>query len=1072
MNDALRPYAMKLTRLLFLFLAAAVVAQAQTTADSGALFATGSAVSLPAAPSASALPVRRLASLRGAETGDGSRVTVTSDAALSDYSAYREGGRFYVVLPRASASFAPSSLPTEGRAYTDARFERRGEDVVLSFALRAGASARVAQSFNRLDIIFSLRQGGGTPPAPQPTPATQQTNGGAATSNTSATSDGANPAPPTVAPEQPKPADPQPAGQPVDASSVNTASPATGNAPQATTPIVFGAAARASLPPEKANPITVPRFDKPPVIDGKLDDEVWKAAAVFKDFYQIQPGDNTAPSKPTEVLLGYDAKNLYIAYRAYDERDKIRATIAKRDNIFNDDYVGLFFDTFNDKRKAYELNFNPLGIQADGVMTDGQGEDFTVDLVHDSKGEVNDQGYFVEVAIPFKSLRFVAGKDKMWGVHFYRRIKRFNNELSMWMPISRDQSNWLAQTGHITGLEGISTERVFELIPSLTVSESGRRVRTLSRAQLNTARFAGLSPTDPGKFVNQPIEFDPGLTAKFGITPTITLDAAINPDFAQVEADATVVTANQRFPIFFDEKRPFFLEGKDIFSTILSVVHTRTIVDPDVAVKVTGKQGKNSFGLMVASDNNPGDFTFEKKFDPEAVDPRIVDKNSYVGVFRLKRDVGKENTIGLLATGYSFIDKHNWMGGPDIRFRINKQTTFTGQVVGSISRRFFFYPDEASNFYRTENGMAYAFSLAREGRNWYMEVASAGRSRYFRADVGFNRRFNTNNPNAFIQYRATEKPKNTIVNWRVYNSTSANIDWRGRSQRIDQEGQFQIRFQRNIYVGVGEQLGFERVFEEEFGPSRRGMALITQQRFGNELAATLPVCDPTGTLAAPDPERPDTRIPRCTFFGEDDERSTRRKGVYAYIDAAPSKKYSFFIINFFNWGVTDFDFGTGNPNYPRVSPAALAFGQDAPLDPGAANEWFIESSAAYQPTNELRLSLSYIKSRYTRQDTDRVAFDDNIFTWRGTYQFTSFIFARARRLHNSGSQRTRPVPVRLDAEPRHVALHRLQRRHEPQRRQPLHRRPRAGLPSQRAHLLHQDVVPVPPQPVTLHQRHS
>ncbi len=993
MKDALRrPSVLKLTRLLLFTLAAATAAQAQATADSGTLFARGTAVSLPAAPAASGLALRRLASLRGAETADGSRVTITSDAALGDYSAYREGGRFYVVVPRASAAFAHTSLATEARGYTDARVERRDDDVVLSFLLRAGASARVAQSFNRLDIIFTFKQqGGGGQPVAQPSPATQDASG-----QSSSTSDGANGAAPVVAPEQPKPSDPQPTGQPVTATEANPTSPATANAPQASTPIVFGAAARASLPPEKANPITVPRFDKPPVIDGKLDDEVWKTAALFKDFYQIQPGDNTAPSKPTEVLVGYDAKNLYLAYRAYDEKDKIRATIAKRDSIFNDDYVGLFFDTFNDKRKAYEMNFNPFGIQADGVMTDGQGEDFTVDLVHESKGEVNDQGYFVEVAIPFKSLRFVAGKDKMWGVHFYRRIKRFNNELSMWMPISRDQSNWLAQTGHITGLEGISTERAFELIPSLTVSETGRRVRTQSRAQLNSARALGVNPTDPGKFVNQPIELDPGLTAKLGITPTITLDAAINPDFAQVEADATVVTANQRFPIFFDEKRPFFLEGKDIFSTILSVVHTRTIVDPDVAVKLTGKQGKNSFGLMVASDNNPGDFSFEKKFDPERVDPRIVDKNSYVGVFRLKRDVGKENTVGLLATGYSFIDKHNWMGGPDIRVRLDKQTTFTGQVVGSISRRFFFYPDEAGNFYRTENGLAYAFNLNREGRNWYLEYAGAGRSRNFRADVGFNRRFNTNNHTTFIQYRSTEKPKSSIVNWRIFNFAGTNFDWRGRSQRFDHETQFQVRLQRNIYLAGGYQGGFERVFEEEFGPSRRGLAGVTERRFGSELAANLPVCDQTGTLAAPDPSRPDDRIPSCTFFGGDDERSSVRNGYYFYIDAAPSKKYSFFIINVLNYGVTEFDFGTDNPNYPRVSPAALQFGQDAPLDPGSANEWFIESSAAYQPTDALRLSLSYIKDRFTRRDTGLVAFDDNIFTLRGTYQFTSFIFARAR----------------------------------------------------------------------------
>jgi len=190
-----------------------------------------------------------------------------------------------------------------------------------------------------------------------------------------------------------------------------------------------------TVPPEKSNPVTIPKFDKPPVIDGKLDDEVWHKAVVLKDFYQIQPGDNIAPSKPTEVLLGYDPKFLYIAFKATDEPDKVRATVAKRDNIFQDDYVGFMLDTFNDKRKAFEVFFNPLGIQGDGIITEGRGEDFSIDLLMESKGLVHETGFDVEIAIPFKSLRFEAGKRKRLGAHFFRRIKRFENELDSWMPM-------------------------------------------------------------------------------------------------------------------------------------------------------------------------------------------------------------------------------------------------------------------------------------------------------------------------------------------------------------------------------------------------------------------------------------------------------------------------------------------------------------------------------------------------------------------------------------------------------------------------------------------------------------
>src|SRR6185295_9591759 len=252
-----------------------------------------------------------------------------------------------------------------------------------------------------------------------------------------------------------------------------------------------------------------------------------------------------------------------------------------------------------------------------------------------------------------------------WGVHFQRVIKRFNDETDSWMPLSRDRTGMLNQAGHLTGLEGISTERTLEIIPSLTLSETGKRVATIPPALLNADPLL----LDPGRFVNEPVKFDPGLTLKFGFSPQVTLDFTLNPDFAQVEADETVVTANQRFPIFFEEKRPFFLEGIDIFRTPLQAVHTRTIIDPDYAVKLTGKLGRNTFGLLLGNDNAPGDFRGDERLD--AGNFRFLDKNAYLGILRLKRDVGKESSIGLIATSYSFIEKHNLLGGVDGQFRLN-----------------------------------------------------------------------------------------------------------------------------------------------------------------------------------------------------------------------------------------------------------------------------------------------------------------------------------------------------------------------------------------------------------------
>lgn len=727
------------------------------------------------------------------------------------------------------------------------------------------------------------------------------------------------------------------------------------------------------LPPEKSKPVKMPKFEKPPIIDGKLDDEIWKQAIVLKDFYQVQPGDNIAPSKPTEVLLGYDSKFIYIAFHCFDEPDKVRANIPKRDRIFDDDYVGILFDTFNDSRKAYEFDFNPLGVQADGIWTDGQGEDFNPDVVMESKGMVTSDGWTVEVAIPFKSLRYVAGKDKLWGAHFWRRIKRFNNELDMWMPINRDVSSWLAQEGHLSGLDGISTERTLELIPSVTVSETGKRKATLTADQINSGLL------DPGRFVNEPIHFDPGLTGKYTITPNVTLDFAINPDFAQIESDQLVVRANQRFPIFFPEKRPFFLEGIDIFNTQIAAVHTRTIIDPDVAVKLTGKVDRNTFGLMVASDNAPGDFSAEERL---TADPRLIGKNAADGILRLKRDIGKKDSfIGFLGTYRRFVDVYNELAGFDSRLRVNKQTTFSAQALVTRTRHPFFYPDEGGTFDRVENGFIYAYDYNKDGRHFGYDYSAVGRTLYYRSDLGFNRRTNTNNHNLFVRYNSEPKPKAKLISWRVYNAFGTNFDWQGRIQVYNNESQLQLTLRRQTSLGVGFDKGFERVFEHEFGPSRKFLGTG---------------CVLTNT---------------CTFWGEDGERSAPNGGLYVFAGSTPTKKINFNIFANRSYGNLDFDFGAG-PKFPRVSipavtaRAARAVGLcdvpsppavcKAPQDPGAGAFFHIDGFVSYQPSTPLNIQLSFTKERLRRYDTHLLAFDENIVSLRGTYQFTRFIFARGR----------------------------------------------------------------------------
>ncbi|MBA3354075.1 MAG: hypothetical protein H0U23_16920 [Blastocatellia bacterium] len=714
------------------------------------------------------------------------------------------------------------------------------------------------------------------------------------------------------------------------------------------------------IPPEKARPITVPKIELAMTIDGRPDEEAWKNAAVFNDFYQTSPGDNIAPSKPTEVLMMYDEKHLYVAFKCWDEKDKIRATIAKRDNVFGEDNVRIWLDTYNDQRRAYIFGFNPLGIQQDGIFTEGRGADFSVDIVMESKGVIEDWGWSVEVKIPFKSLRYSAGKGKMWGFNAARNIDRFNDEFDQWLPDDRQISGFLIKHGKITGLDEIKYERTLEIVPSITVSETGQR-------------FAANDPTT-GRFVNRPIRQDIGVNLKYSISPNITLDAAINPDFAEIEADAPVVTANQRFPIFFQEKRPFFLEGADIFQTPLAIYDSRSIVDPDFATKLTGKIGKNSFGFMVASDNGPGNFSEEES--SQAPNREFLDKNALFGVLRVKRDFGKENHVGFFATYRSFPEQKNFLSSLDARIKINPNLTGQFQLVGVSSRRCFFETEfetiidsvkavrnreicgtgrtsanELSNGtynqYRTGNAVGYYANLdySEDRRGWYLEAG--GRTKDFRADVGFTRRTGTNFAFAMYRWSTNSAPKNAIIraDWRPF--TGVDYDWSGRLQNWRAGTNLRMSLQRTMSLFFEGGVSYERLYEEEFGLKR------VPARIGR--------------------------------FAGDPTRSTWQQFVAAELGQNFSKQISYSARFSYRRNAFDFFFPAGN-------------GQ---INPGPGQTFDSEINLEYKPIDPLRMSVSYRKSRLVRNDNRVRTFDADLVSIRSTYQFSRFIFTRLRLDYNS-----------------------------------------------------------------------
>lgn len=736
--------------------------------------------------------------------------------------------------------------------------------------------------------------------------------------------------------------------------------------------------------PEKRTAVKVPNItdvirESPLKIDGKLDEAAWEKAALFSDFIQTSPGDNIAPSKKTEAYVMYDAKNLYIAFRCWDERENIRSTITKRDSVFREDNVRVWLDTYDDQRRAYVLGWNPIGIQADGIFLEEQGKiDFSLDIVMESKGMIHDWGWLVEVKIPFKSLRYKAGEGEMWGFNAARNIDRLNDELDSWMPLDRNINGLLIQHGKIIGLDGIKAERTLEVIPSMTISQTGKKVPA--------------SENPSGKFVNEAVRQEYGVNFKYTITPNITFDAAINPDFAEIEADAPVITANRRFPIFFEERRPFFLEGADIFRSPLRVFHSRKIVDPDFALKLTGKVASNSFGFLAASDNAPGNFDEESLTNP-SIRPfidEILDKNALFTVIRLKRDIGENNNIGFFGTTRIFPERRNFLGGFDGRFKVSSKYDLTFQLVGSHSRRCIFDPafDDIENpvqaqrngeicggaivngvqklgnvhsRYRTGNGVAYNLEFVGNTDTSALFFNVRGTSRYYRADAGFNRRTNTNDLIAGFRKSTESKPKAKIIRINWTNNFMLAYDWQGRLQKTGYKTNVNFSFPRNTFVNFWTGVDREVLYEEEFG----------LMRLANRTGA---------------------------FFGPS-KREETQPFAGMFFRMQPSEKFSVRARTLFIWNSFDLDFGSGR-RFPRVSPAYLS-NPNASLDPGPGRRVNFDATINVVPADSLRISFDFRKNRLVRNETNRTAFDANIFTLRSTYQFNRFIFARARGDYNT-----------------------------------------------------------------------
>ena len=546
------------------------------------------------------------------------------------------------------------------------------------------------------------------------------------------------------------------------------------------------------------------RTSDPPSIDGRLDDAVWRRATRITEFVQQQPLDGEPATEETDLYIAYDTQNLYFGVHVhYSDPVLVRANRSDRDQTFSDDTITLYFDPFLDQQRAYVFSVNGYGVQSDAILdsstpTGGMGGggrrsgggggggggggspgggrrggmsaslaaalgaaptgDTSWDALFESSGTLVEDGWTAEMAIPFKSLRYPSrdrGERHRWGFQVVRTIPS-KNETDVWAPISRDVAGFLPQMGLLDGLTDLSTSRNLEILPTLTAIQFGS-------LDTGTGVFEDGDPDPEG-----------GLNVKYGVTPNLTVDYTYNPDFSQIESDIPQVEVNQRFPLFYPELRPFFLEGQEIFQVPgqVNLVHTRTIVDPRQGAKLTGKVGDTTVGVLVANDEAPGLV--------EGVAPGLQGRTAQVAIARARYDLYAESYLGVIATDREFGDGYSRVGGVDGRFRLGRTSSVSFQAAASE------HLNDADGY---NSGPIFHLAYDSAGRNLSYSAAVDSVDPGFRTDTGFVQRVDTRVAQANASYRWW--PENWLVNWGPLASYSRNYDFEGLLQ--DEQAQVGVR---------------------------------------------------------------------------------------------------------------------------------------------------------------------------------------------------------------------------------------------------------------------------------------
>ena len=548
--------------------------------------------------------------------------------------------------------------------------------------------------------------------------------------------------------------------------------------------------------------LTIPRLPRSPALDDflsmKPQGEIARQMAKVSGFTQRNPHDGEGVSEPTDAYLGYDQKNLYIVFVCFDDPRKVRARMSRREDVYDDDQVEVMLDTFHDRRRAYAFQTTPLGVQWDAIWTEASREEQTAghfdtsfDTVWDSHGKVTESGFVVWMAIPFKSLRFPAAKQQDWGIILYRGITR-KTEDSFWPHVSYKIEGRLGQAASLLGLEGISPGHSIEMIPYGLM----RGFRALDTRD----------PTNP-YFQHAVAQGQTGVDAKFVIQDHFVVDMTVNPDFSQIESEDPQITVNQRYAVYFPEKRPFFLENEDFFRTPLDLFFTRSIGDPSAGIRLTGKDGPYSVGLMAADDRSPG--LAVPDYSPYS------GMRSYFTIARVSRDIFRQSSVGALYTDWECptTGEYNRVGGVDTHLKFNPNWTLDGQAVATSSYLDLnceanLYPFSSGNKGNNDYyaGPAERLELRRDGLHFSYDGAYNDLTPGVVSIPGFINRVDIRETTHAVDYRFRPKT-GWIVDWGPSVTVRYDFDHTGLRLDTDYNPYFSIQ-------GRGQTVFIVRPYEE------------------------------------------------------------------------------------------------------------------------------------------------------------------------------------------------------------------------------------------------------------------